>query len=87
MYLFEIATCAVIVIYLVVQMKKCWCKLRAHNTNMQDCAEEETGYGGTSELVLGNICKQQSNLEYGNHGSMQVPMEETNTRSTAELAM
>ena len=84
MYLFEIATCAVVVIYLVVQMKKCWCKLRAHNTNMQDCAEEETGYGGPSELVLGN---NMQNLEHGNHSSMQVPVEETNAGSTAELAL
>ena len=87
MYLFEIATCAIVVIYVVVQMQKCWCKFRTDNTNMQDHAEEETGYGQPSELVLGNISKQQSNLEHGNHSSMQVPVEETNARSTAELAM
>ena len=83
MYLFEIATFAVVVIYVVVQMQKCWCKFPAHNTNMQNCAEEETGYGGPSELVLGN---NMPNLEHGNHSSMQVPVEETNAGSTAELA-
>jgi hypothetical protein len=83
MYLIEIV-CATVVIYVVVvQMQKYWCKFRAHNTNMQDHAEQESGYGQSSELVLGNIQPK----ECGNHSSMQVPMEETNAGSTAELAL
>ena len=84
MYLFEIAACAIVVVYVVVLMQKCWGKFRTCNTNMQDCAEEETGYRGPSELVLGN---NVPNLEHGNHSSMQVPVEEMNAGSTAELAM
>ena len=50
-------------------------------SGMQNRAEQETGYGQPSELVLGNV------KECHNHSSIQVPMEETNARSTAELAM
>ena len=88
MYLFEIAACAADVIYVVVKMQKWWCKFRpCKNNHVQDHAEEETGYRQPSEQVLGNICKPKSNLEHGNHSSMQVPVEETNAGSTAELAM
>ena len=83
MYLIEIV-CATVVICVVVLMQKRWCKFRDHNTSMQDHAEEERGYGQPSELVLGNIQPKESS---GNHSSMQVPIEETNAGSTAELAL
>jgi hypothetical protein len=83
MYLIEIV-CATVVIYVVVvQMQKYWCKFQAHNTCKQEHAEQETGYGQPSELVLGNI----QSKECGNHSSMQVPTEETNAGSTAKLAL
>ena len=84
MYLFEITTCAIVVIYVMLIIQKCWCKFRAHNTYIQDCAEEEMGYGQPSEMVLGN---NMPNLEHGNHSFMQVPVEEMNAGSTAELAL
>ena len=68
MYLIE-SVCVIVVICVVVLMQKRWCKFRSHNTNMQDHADEETGYGQPSELVLGNM----QSKECRNHSSMQVP--------------
>ncbi len=80
MYFTEIVCITVAIYVVVVQMQKC---CRAHNTNMQDCAEQERGYGQPSELVLGNIQPKKRD----NHSFMQVPTEETNAGSTAELAL
>lgn len=71
----EIATVAVITIYLVVVAYRGVLRARRNTADLQN-AEEERGYGDTAELVLTNNM-QCDNLSY--------PVEEMNKEAISEL--